>query len=82
MRHRLISPATILAWHRRLVARHWTYSNRTGRLSAADEMYPPHATPRRRAVTWPGPLFRPATVGYATDDDVANSTDASHDRFP
>lgn len=34
----LVTPATLLRWHRRLVARRWTYSSRSGRPPVGDEI--------------------------------------------
>ncbi len=36
--HRLITPGTVLRWHRRLVAKKWTYPDRTGRPPLPEEV--------------------------------------------
>jgi len=36
--HRLVTPGTVLRWHRHLVRKKWTYPNRTGRPPATAEI--------------------------------------------
>jgi len=36
--HRLVTPGTVLRWHRRLVTRKWTYPHQTGRPSVSAEI--------------------------------------------
>src|SRR5437763_2242405 len=45
--HRLVTPGTVLRWHRRLVTRKWTYPNRTGRPPVSAEI----ATPIKQLAT-------------------------------
>src|SRR5262245_25501322 len=50
--HRLVTPGTVLRWHRHLVTRKWTYPHRTGRPPVSPEIV---ALIRRRATengTW------------------------------
>ena len=36
--HRILTPATLLAWHRRMVRNKWTYPNSTGRPPVPEEI--------------------------------------------
>ncbi len=52
LRCRLVTPATILRWHRRLIAKKWTYPHRTGRPPIDPELAALIAQLAKQNPTW------------------------------
>jgi len=53
--HRLVTPNTILGWHRRLDRRRWTYPNRTGQPPIEDVLAALVARMAQENPRWGGP---------------------------
>jgi hypothetical protein len=60
--HRLVTPGTVLRWHRRLVRNKWTYPHRTGRAPVSAEITAPRISRKLPNVIPRPAIFRLAAL--------------------
>lgn len=56
--HRIATPATLLAWHRRIVRNKWTYPDTAGRPPVPEESHEPVRRLARQNPRWDTAAFR------------------------